>query len=62
MSTAYTEPPKVAAKMSFHSEAAAARMNSVHPPTQAQIEAAKRVVFREPDADVLGMMIFNEAL
>jgi hypothetical protein len=58
----YTEPARPAAKQSFHSDAALHRMNSILPPTPEQIEAAKNVVFREPDADRLGLMIFNEAL
>jgi hypothetical protein len=30
------------------------------PPTPEQVEAAKNVVFREADADELGLMIFGE--
>lgn len=55
----YSEPPKRSAGMSFYSGMAEKVFNQP-PPTPEQVEAAKDVVFREPDADALGTMIFGE--
>lgn len=55
----YTEPAKRAAGMSFYSGMAEKVFNTP-PPTPEQVEAAKNVVFREPDADELGLYIFGE--
>jgi hypothetical protein len=57
--TAYSEPNKIAAGMSFYS-GDAQKVFNMPPPTPEQVEAAKNVVFREPDADALGMIIFGE--
>ena len=55
----YVEPNKIAAGMSFYS-GQAQKVFNMPPPTPEQVEAAKNVVFREPDADELGLMIFGE--
>lgn len=62
MSTAITEPAKPAAKQSFYSEEHSQRLNYIRVPNTAEVKAAKDLVFRQPDADLLGLMIFGEAL
>lgn len=57
--SAYTEPPKVSQDLSFFS-GTAQKVFNMPPPTPEQVEAAKDIVFREPDADALGLMIFGE--
>lgn len=57
-----TEPSKHPVKMSFYSEEHSTRLNTVRIPADTEIEAAKRLVFRQHDANVLGLMIFGEAL
>lgn len=55
----YQEPKKVSSTMSFFTGAPQHIMN-FPPPTRDQVEAAKDLVFREPDAEQLGLMIFGE--
>lgn len=62
MSTAVTEPAKPAAKQSFYSEEHSQRLNYIRVPDDAEVERAKNLVFRQHDADLLGQMIFGEAL
>jgi hypothetical protein len=56
----YTEPPKLASKMSFYSEESAAAVNRIPNATPRMLAAARRVIAKLPDADVLGAMIFGD--
>jgi len=58
--SAYTEPPKVSQKLSFYSEEHATKIASIPNATQQQHAAARRVLFLEPDADLLAPMIFGD--
>lgn len=54
-----TEPPKVAAKMSFYSEESAAAIARIPNATSAMIAAAKRVLALQPDGAQLHRVLFG---
>ena len=56
----YLEPPKVSAKLSFYSEEHSNKLATVPNATTAQQAAARRVVFKEPDADLLASIVFGD--
>ena len=58
--TAYTEPPKVAATLSFYSEEHSNKLWNTPNASVEQRAAARRVLFLQPDAEFLAPIIFGD--